>query len=224
LLIAHGPWSVCFTAYVGLARAITRYFGGVLRGGAEGNNRLTTLTGVVLLVVLAAEGVTILRIRSLLTPHEFIGMLLIPPVVLKLASTGYRFTSYYGRRPQYLLQGPPQKLLRVLIAPVLVASTLIVFGTGVALLALHQHQGTLVGVHKGAFLVWLGAFALHVLAYVRRIPRIIDQELRNRLPGSALRYSVIVTALALGVLIAVGTMPATDHWRDHNLPHRLDID
>ena len=30
---------------------------------------------------------TILRIGSLLTPHEFLGMLLIPPVALKLAAT-----------------------------------------------------------------------------------------------------------------------------------------
>lgn len=195
-----------------------------MRGGAEGNDRLTTLTGVVLLIVLAAEGVTILRIGSLLTPHEFIGMLLIPPVALKLASTGYRFISYYRRRGTYLLKGPPQLLLRVVVAPVLVASTLIVFGTGVALLALHQRQGTLVGVHKGAFLVWVGAFALHVLAYIRRVPGIMAREWRDRLPGGALRYGIVIAAVALGALIAVATMPATDHWRDHNLPHRLDVD
>jgi hypothetical protein len=195
----------------------------VLRGGAEGNDQLTTLTGLVLLLVLAAEGVTILRIRSLLTPHEFIGMLLIPPVALKLASTGYRFISYYRRRGPYLLKGPPQLLLRIIVAPVLVAATLVVFGTGVALLALHQRQGTLVGVHKGAFLVWLGAFALHVLAHIRKVPPAIAREWRNRLPGSGQRYGVIMAALALGLVIAVGTLPATDHWRDHNLPHRLDV-
>ena len=195
----------------------------VLRGGADGNDQLTTLTGVVLLLVLAAEGITILRIGSLLTPHEFIGMLLIPPVALKLASTGYRFVSYYRRRGPYLLKGPPQLLLRIIVAPALVASTLVVFGTGVALLALHQHQGTLVGVHKGAFLVWLGAFALHVLAYIRTVPLAIARERRNRLPGSALRYGAIIGALALGLVIAVGTVPATDHWRDENLPHRLDV-
>jgi hypothetical protein len=195
-----------------------------MRGGAEGNDRLTTLTGVILLLVLAAEGVTILWIGSLLTPHEFIGMLLIPPVALKLGSTGYRFIAYYRRRETYLLKGPPQLLLRVVVAPVLVASTLIVFGTGVALLALHQRQGTLVGVHKGAFLVWLGAFALHVLAYIRGVPRTIAREWRDRLPGGALRYGIVIAAVALGVLIAVATMPATDHWRDRNLPHRLDFD
>ena len=61
-----------------------------------------------LLVLLAAEGVTLLRVRELLTPHVFIGMVLIPPVLLKVASTGWRFARYYrgtpptgarGRRP-----------------------------------------------------------------------------------------------------------------------------
>ena len=42
---------------------------------------------MVLLVLLAAEGVTILSVRRLLTLHFFVGMLLIGPVVLKVCST-----------------------------------------------------------------------------------------------------------------------------------------
>jgi hypothetical protein len=128
----------------------------LLRGGADGNERLTVTVAVTLLVLLAAEGVTILRIGQLFAPHEFLGVLLIPPVALKLMSTGYRFVGYYRRRQPYLLKGPPQLLLRALVAPVLVASTLIVFGTGMALLWLDQRHGLLVGVHKAAFLVWIG--------------------------------------------------------------------
>lgn len=203
-----------------LARRVAR----ALRGGAEGNERLTALAGVIVLVALIAEGVTILRIRSLLTPHEFIGMLLIPPVALKLASTGYRFLSYYRRHEAYVLKGPPRLFLRVLVAPILVLATIVVFGTGVALLALHRRQGTLVGVHKGAFLVWLGAFALHVLAYITQIPRLVASEWRQRLPGRSARYGVVALSLVLGIVLAVATLPATDHWRDHHLPHRLDAD
>jgi hypothetical protein len=51
-------------------------------GVAAANARLTASNAVVLLVLLAAEGVTILRVRELLTPHVFIGMVLIPPVLL----------------------------------------------------------------------------------------------------------------------------------------------
>jgi hypothetical protein len=196
----------------------------LLGGGEEGNERLTATTAVVLLLLLAAEGVTILRIRQLLSPHEFVGVLLIPPVALKLASTGYRFVSYYRRRPAYVRKGPPTLLLRVLVAPVLVLATIIVFATGVALLWLQRRQGTLVGIHKAAFIVWLGAFALHVLAYVWRLPRILAREWRERLPGRSLRYGIVAAALALGLVIALATVPYTDHWRDHNLPHQLDVD
>jgi hypothetical protein len=58
--------------------------------GVAGNEHLTALTGVVLLVGFAIEGVTILRIGRLLTLHFFLGLLLIGPVLLKIGSTGYR--------------------------------------------------------------------------------------------------------------------------------------
>ena len=48
-------------------------------GGAEGNERLTAITGAVLLVLFAAEGLTILSIHQLITVHFFVGMLLIGP-------------------------------------------------------------------------------------------------------------------------------------------------
>jgi hypothetical protein len=195
----------------------------LLGGGEEGNERLTATTAVVLLALLAIEGVTILRIRQLLSPHEFVGVLLIPPVVLKLVSTGYRFVSYYRGRPAYVRKGPPALLLRVLVAPVLVLATLGVFVSGVALLVLHKRNGSLVGIHKAAFLVWVGAFGLHVLAYVWRIPRVLAREWRERLPGRRLRYGVVAGALALGLVVALATLPFTDHWRDQNLPHQLDV-
>ena len=67
--------------------------------GVAANARLTASNAVVLLVLLAAEGVTILRVRELLTPHVFIGVVLILPVLLKVASTGWRFTRYYRGAP-----------------------------------------------------------------------------------------------------------------------------
>ena len=69
-------------------------------GGAEGNERLTAITGAVLLVLLAVEGYTIPRIGRLLTLHVFLGMLLLGPVTLKAGSVLYRFARYYtGSEP-----------------------------------------------------------------------------------------------------------------------------
>ena len=56
----------------------------VFSGGADGNEQLTAVTGVVLIVLLAALGVTILRIGQMLNAHMFLGMLLLGPVALKI--------------------------------------------------------------------------------------------------------------------------------------------
>jgi hypothetical protein len=46
--------------------------------GAEGNERLTSMTGAVLLVLPAVEGLTILRASRLLTLHVFLGIPRLP--------------------------------------------------------------------------------------------------------------------------------------------------
>ena len=180
-------------------------------GGSAGNEQLTLAIAALLIVLLAVEGATILRIGSLLTVHAFVGMLLIPVVALKLASTGWRMLRYYQRGEEYVLRGPPHIALRMLVAPVLVLSTLLVFGTGVALLVLDQRHGTLVGLHKASFLVWAGAFGLHVLGHLLRLP----QLWRQRVPGLALRIAVAASALVAGVTLATLTLPNADRLQDH---------
>ena len=64
-------------------------------GGGMGNARLTSTIASILLVLLAFEGITVLHVGSLLTLHVFLGLVLIPPIALKIASTipdiGYPF-------------------------------------------------------------------------------------------------------------------------------------
>ena len=79
----------------------------------------------VLFVLLAVEGATIPLIHQLLSLHVFLGLLLLGPVALKLASTGYRFLRYYGGRADYESLGPPAVLMRFVVAPILVISTLV---------------------------------------------------------------------------------------------------
>jgi hypothetical protein len=189
-------------------------------GGATGNGRLTSLTGLVLLVLLAVEGATIPVIGQLLSVHVFVGMLLLGPVALKLAATGYRFARYYTGGAEYLREGPPAPLMRVLVAPVLVLSTLTLFGSGVALVAL-PHRGLVVGLHKASFIVWLGAAAVHVLAHASKLPRL----LRTRAAGVGLRVALVVGAVAAGCVVAVATLPAADGLQDRASAHvHLDRD
>jgi hypothetical protein len=91
--------------------------------GPPGNERLTTSVGLVLLVLLAVETLTTLSLGSFLPVHIFLGLVLPPPIALKLGSTGSRFVRYYTGSKPYRLKGPPLLLMR-LLAPLLVASTL----------------------------------------------------------------------------------------------------
>jgi len=74
----------------------------------------------VLLVLLGIETLTTLALHSYLSEHIFLGLLLIPPVALKLASTGWRFLRYYANSERYRLEGPPRLLLRLLAPPLVV--------------------------------------------------------------------------------------------------------
>lgn len=181
-----------------------------MTGGSDGNERLTAHTAAVLLVLLAAEGATILAIRTLLVPHVFIGFLLIPPVALKLASVGWRMRGYYWRLEPYLLRGPPGWCLRFVVGPATVVSTVALFGSGVAVVALGR-RGLVLGLHKVSFVVWFGAMTVHVLAHLLRLPAL----LRDRLPGRALRLAAVGAAVAAGVVLATATLPLADHWQDH---------
>src|ERR1700758_1926317 len=95
----------------------------------EANARLTAWAGLALFVLLAAQGVTILRIHRLGAAHVVLGFALLGPLAVKFASTGWRFLRYYGGDAEYGRAGPPLPLLRVL-APLVVASTVVVFGSG----------------------------------------------------------------------------------------------
>jgi len=136
--------------------------------GVAGNARLTAANAAVLLVLLAAEGATILRIRPLISPHVFIGMVLIPPVLVKLASTTWRFACYYRGAPAYRRKGPPPVVLR-LLGPIVVLLTLVLLASGVALLLVSRSWLPLMlTVHKASFFLWFAATTIHVLGHWAR--------------------------------------------------------
>ncbi len=185
---------------------------GILRGGTEGNARLTATNAVVLLILLAAEGATIPFINPLMSVHVFLGLMLIPPVLLKLGSTGWRFARYYLRDAAYLSKGPPPPLMRLLVAPFVVASTLVLFGSGVLLAVVHPRHGLIVGAHKASFVVWFGAMGLHVLGHVLKLPRLVSAELTTSLAGVRLRQYAVAGAIVAGLVVAIVGLPAAHEW------------
>ena len=182
--------------------------------GPIGNERLTSSTGLVLLVLLAVETLTTLSLSSYLSLHMFLGFLLLPPVALKLGSTGWRFARYYAHSRPYRLGGPPAPLLRVL-GPLLVVSTLSLFGTGVALVVV-GHGGLLQTVHAASFAVWGVVMIVHVLAYTVRAVRFGTVDWRRRaepvIAGAQSRRVALVGALLAGVIVALATYPVQHAW------------
>jgi hypothetical protein len=210
-------------------------------GGTDGNERLTVQTGAVLLLMLAVLGLTIVRIGQLRWLHLFLGLLLIGPVTLKLASTGYRFVRYYTLDPAYRRKGPPLLPLR-LLGPLVVLSTLVVFASGVMLLALGPgSREPLLLVHKVSFFVWLGATTIHVLGHLPELRRglLADGTLRTevlsasgapgaalraglprlaglrpapRRPGSSGRALLLLSAIGAGLALALVLIPEFAPW------------
>jgi hypothetical protein len=181
-----------------------------VKANPGGNEQLTAFAGILLIVFLAVEGATLLNLGALLTVHAFIGMFLLPIVALKLGSTGWRMARYYLGAEEYVRRGPPAFPLRVVVAPAVVASTLVLFGTGVSLLAVHETQGTAVGLHKASFVVWLVATSIHVLARLARMA----EALRARYPGLVSRLGLAAVTLVAGAAVAMMTLPGADQLQD----------
>lgn len=187
-------------------------------GGTAGNERLTAATGILLVLLLAVIGVTLLRLSSLISVHLFVGLLLIPPIALKLASTGYRFMRYYTSDPAYRKRGAPPLLLRV-SAPVVVASTIAVLATGVALLFVGpESPGILRELHKLSFIVWVAFTALHVLGHLPDLQKTFLTERGGRIEYNKLaagrtgRAISIAGALLAGVVLAILLVPHYGAW------------
>jgi hypothetical protein len=186
-------------------------------GGVAGNARLTGAVAVALLILLAAEGVTIPFIGQLLGPHMFIGLLLVPPVALKMGSTGYRFVRYYTHDEPYVRKGPPPLALR-LLAPGVVLTTVAVFGTGVALLFTGPPSDTLIFAHKLSFIAWVALMSLHVLGHLLELPRLAGADWRRhggreaRLAGAGMRAGALAAAIGIGVALGFFALSAGSAW------------
>lgn len=191
----------------------------------EGNARLTAAVGLLLTILLLAEGVTILRVRQLITAHILIGLMLVAPVVVKIGTTTYRFACYYLGDEPYVRRGPPPLVMRV-IGPLVVLSTVAVLGTGVALLFRRPgNAGVVLLFHKASFIVWVVLMTVHFLGHVVEAVRLTAQELLGRRLSAASGTGVPagfsaprwprMAVLVLTLVVAVGTAAAVtpgNHW------------
>lgn len=193
-------------------------------GGPAGNALLTAWTGLVLLVLSVGELLTLFNVRGLISWHVALGALLIPPALMKTATTGWRMTRYYVGSPPYRQAGPPPLLLR-LLGPLVVVSTLGLLGTGSLLVLLGQDRSrqsllALAGfrvdwvtVHQGFFAVWVVAVGLHLLG--RIVPALhvaVVPGSSRTVPGRSTRVLWFAAMVASAAALAVVLVNAGGSW------------
>ncbi len=208
-------------------------------GGPAGNALLTAWTGLVLLVLFIAELVTLLDLSRWLDWHVVIGVLLVPPALVKTASTGWRVLRYYTGEPRYRSAGPPPMLLRVL-GPLVVAATLALLGSGILLvvagpetarqpfLTFVGHPLSLVSVHAGLAVVWAVVTGLHVLGRLLPAALIVTEAARRPgrhgqgtpVRGGGVRLLLAAAALACALAAVPLVTPLNPGWTQHrDEPH-----
>jgi hypothetical protein len=198
-------------------------------GGPAGNARLTAWTGLLLLALFIAESVTLISVGHFITAHILIGALLIPLVVLKTATTGWRIARYYLGSADYREAGPPPTALR-LLGPLVILTGLAVLGSGLALIALGRSTFTPIvtiagfsinalTIHQASFAAWLVVMGLHVL--MRTVPAIKvasgGQAGGHRVPGAAVRGAVLATTLVIGVAVSLLVVHLSGGWTHHHV-------
>ena len=184
----------------------------------EANARLTGTTGLLLIVLFFLEGLTIPLIHSLVSWHILIGLVLIPPLAVKMGSTMWRFGHYYLRDQRYRQAGPPHPLLRML-GPVVLASTVVLFASGVGLWIAGPSNHTLFRIHQVSFVLWFIVVAVHVAAHLLRATRLAAADAhdasrtarsvapaqRNR---ARRRRALVATSLVIGLIVGFASSGA----------------
>lgn len=194
------------------------------------NARLVALSGAALLVLLPIPYGSALFLDTLWRIHYFSALLLIPLLVVKLAGTGWRALQYYRGDPGYRADGAPHPMPR-LTAPILVASTLVLFVSGVEMMFGADRFGPWSTIHNGAAIIFTGALGLHLLAHLWDTPAEVAADVAPSLvtgrfrdvPRARRRLLATVAAFVIGITVAAiaipveqwtGSRPAGAHHRD----------
>lgn len=154
----------------------------LLAGSVAGNRRLTASTGVALHTLLwiqiGSALIFALMAFNVVLPsgpwhavvrpiHFFVGFMLIPLVLIKLGSTGYRVARYYTHDPHFKGAGPPSLLAR-LVGPVIALSIIILLLSGIEMWSFANAFGIpWIPVHVISSIVFTAALIVHIVMHVR---------------------------------------------------------
>src|SRR5947209_19999824 len=111
-----------------------------------------------------------------------------------------------------------------LLAPLCVAATVVLFGSGVAIGLLHGHALQIVRrLHGPAAVIWLALLGLHVLVYLGRALRSTAEEAlpakRRPVRGTTARAYALATVVICGLVVGGATVPAQHRWSNLRREH-----
>lgn len=180
-----------------------------------GNLILTSHAGLVILFLLVLLYFTGLEFAPLRGVHVGLGFALIPILLVKLGSTGWRAVNYYFDRDPYRAAGPPWLLPRIMALPLTlcaVAATI----SGVVLWATGTDHGTWATVHIYAVISLAVVVAVHLAIYTRKAFRASTRSLEE--PKTTRQERVMVWALLVALVVGAAAVGLEPTWNPSATP------
>jgi hypothetical protein len=114
-----------------------------------------------------------------------------------------------------------------LLAPLLVAATVVLFSSGVAMGTLHGHALEIARrLHGPASVIWLVLIGVHALVYLKRALVSSGEDIipARRQPARGMKWRAYALAAVVisGLVIGAATVPAQHHWVDLPRDHHHD--
>jgi hypothetical protein len=180
-----------------------------------GNLILTSHAGLVILFFLVLLYFTGLEFTPLRGVHFGLGFALIPILLVKLASTGWRAVNYYFDRDPYRAAGPPWLLPRIMALP-LTACAIAATISGVVLWAEGTDRGTWATVHIYSVISLAVVIVVHLVIYTRKAFRASTRSLEQT--KTTKQERVMVWALLVALVVGSAAVGLEPTWNPSATP------
>jgi magnesium-transporting ATPase (P-type) len=180
-----------------------------------GNLILTSHAGLVILFFLVLLYFTGLEFTPLRGVHFGLGFALIPILLVKLGSTGWRAVNYYFDRDPYRAAGPPWLLPRIMALP-LTACAIAATISGVVLWAEGTDRGTWATVHIYSVISLAVVVVVHLVIYTRKAFRASTRSLEQT--KTTKQERVMVWALLVALVVGSAAVGLEPTWNPSATP------
>jgi uncharacterized membrane protein len=180
-----------------------------------GNLILTSHAGLVIVFLLVLLYFTGLEFAPLRAVHFGLGFALIPILLVKLGSTGWRAVNYYFDRDPYRAAGPPWLLPRIMAMPLTVCAVVATI-SGVVLWATGTDRGTWATVHICSVISLAVVVVVHLAMYTRKAFRASTRSLEQ--PKTTRQERVMVWALLLALVVGAAAVGLEPTWNPSATP------